>query len=280
MAIASRSIRSRMRDCLRGSLTGRLVIVAAGSIGSTELLLRSRDVARTLPRLSPFLGRNWSSNGDFLTPAIHPFRPVRPTRGPTITSAIDFLHGDGVRPEFFIEDGGFPDLARALFERLADSQSGDPRAQALAQTIRLATQFNLVDNIMPWFAQGRDAANGILSIRNGRLFLDWDVQKSAATIDAIVRTHEQLARSTGGAAIVPFTWTLSHDLITPHPLGGANMGRTSADGVVNHAGEVFGYRNLYVADGAIVPEALGLNPSKTIAALAERIAALIVKEGR
>ena len=76
---------------------------------------------------------------------------------------------------------------------------------------------------MPWFAQGRDAANGILSIRNGRLFLDWDVQKSAATIDAIVRTHEQLARSTGGAAIVPFTWTLSHDLITPHPLGGANM---------------------------------------------------------
>ena len=58
------------------------------------------------------------------------------------------------------------------------------------------------------------------------------------------------------------------------------MGRTAADGVVNHAGEVFGYRNLYVADGAIVPEALGLNPSKTIAALAERIAALIVQEGR
>jgi cholesterol oxidase len=263
-----------------GSLTGRLVIVAAGSIGSTELLLRSRDVARTLPKLSPFLGRNWSSNGDFLTPAIHPFRPVRPTRGPTITAAIDFLHGDGVRPEFFIEDGGFPDLARALFERLANDQSADPREQALSQTIRLATQFNLVDNIMPWFAQGRDAANGILSIRNGRLFLDWDVQRSAATIDAVVRTHEQLARSTGGAALVPFTWTLSHDLITPHPLGGANMGRSAADGVVNHAGEVFGYRNLYVADGAIVPEALGLNPSKTIAALAERIAALIVQEGR
>ena len=133
---------------------------------------------------------------------------------------------------------------------------------------------------MPWFAQGRDAANGILSIRNEPLFLDWDVQQSAATIDAIVRTHEQLARSTGGAAIVPFTWTLSHDLITPHPLGGANMGRTAADGVVNHAGEVFGYRNLYVADGAIVPEALGLNPSKTIAALAERIAVGLVPRRR
>jgi cholesterol oxidase len=43
---------------------------------------------------------------------------------------------------------------------------------------------------------------------------------------------------------------------------------------------VFGYRNLVVADGAFVPEALGLNPSKTIAALAERIAELIVRDGR
>jgi len=45
--------------------------------------------------------------------------------------------------------------------------------------------------------------------------------------------------------------------------------------VVNHYGEVFGYPNLYVADGAIIPEAIGLNPSRTIAALAERIAALL-----
>jgi cholesterol oxidase len=53
------------------------------------------------------------------------------------------------------------------------------------------------------------------------------------------------------------------------------MGRSPADGVVDSRGAVFGYPGLYVADGAIVPRALGLNPSKTIAALAERIAALI-----
>jgi cholesterol oxidase len=70
------------------------------------------------------------------------------------------------------------------------------------------------------------------------------------------------------------------DLITPHPLGGANMGTSAQTGVVDHRGEVFGYRNLYVADGSIVPEAIGLNPSKTIAALAERIAALIAAEHR
>ena len=81
-------------------------------------------------------------------------------------------------------------------------------------------------------------------------------------------------------ALTPLTWTIAHDLITPHPLGGCNMGRTAADGVVGHNGEVFGCRNLYVADGSIVPKAIGLNPSRTIAALAERIAAGIVADGR
>jgi cholesterol oxidase len=42
------------------------------------------------------------------------------------------------------------------------------------------------------------------------------------------------------------------------------MGNTSADGVVNHLGEVFGYRNLFVADASIIPEALDVNPSRTI----------------
>jgi cholesterol oxidase len=58
------------------------------------------------------------------------------------------------------------------------------------------------------------------------------------------------------------------------------MASTKAEGVVNHMGEVFDCPNLFVADGAIVPKALGLNPSKTIAALAEHIAAQIIAQGR
>ncbi len=58
------------------------------------------------------------------------------------------------------------------------------------------------------------------------------------------------------------------------------MAATAGTGVVDHKGEVFGYRNLFVADGAIVPKAIGLNPSRTIAALAEHIASVIVAEGR
>jgi cholesterol oxidase len=74
---------------------------------------------------------------------------------------------------------------------------------------------------------------------------------------------------------VPPTWKHLLNLITPHPLGGCNIGNVAADGVVDHKGEVFNHRNLYVADGAIIPEAVGLNPSRTIAALAERIARLM-----
>ncbi len=48
------------------------------------------------------------------------------------------------------------------------------------------------------------------------------------------------------------------------------MGPTKADGVVNASGKVFGYECLYVMDGAVIPRALGPNPSRTIAALAER----------
>ena len=50
------------------------------------------------------------------------------------------------------------------------------------------------------------------------------------------------------------------------------MGEREEKGVVNEYGEVWGYPNLYVADGAIIPTALSVNPSMTISALAERIA--------
>jgi cholesterol oxidase len=58
------------------------------------------------------------------------------------------------------------------------------------------------------------------------------------------------------------------------------MAASREHGVVDFRGEVFGHRNVFVADGSIVPRAIGLNPSKTIAALSEHIAAGIIAEGR
>jgi cholesterol oxidase len=261
--------------------TARLVIVAGGSLGSTELLLQCRDVHRTLTNVSRQLGAGWSSNGDFLTPAIHPLRLVKPTRGPTITSAINMLDGTADGQQVFIEDGGFPGILDGFLQNRAASPPSDPDARLAIESLRpLLADPNLLDHVMPWFAQARDAGDGKLSLRNGQVFLDWNVAASLATMEAVVHKHQEFARATGGMALTPVTWTIGHDLITPHPLGGCRLGRTVDDGVVAHNGEVFGYKNLFVADGAIVPKAIGLNPSRTIGALAERIAKLIVADGR
>jgi cholesterol oxidase len=298
-----------------GSVTAPVVILAAGSLGSTELLLRCRDEHETLPHLSAHLGRNWSSNADFLTPAVYRGRAVSPTRGPTITCALDFLDGSEHGEQFFIEDGGFPDMLHNLAEASAPrgrrttllmaARHASDRASSMRRTMtqavvlaRAGRQWNFpwrgaartlarvtgrddpLNNVMPWFAQGVDAADGVLFLGKtwrGRreLKLRWDIRRSRGVIDAIVAMHTRLSKATGGRTRVPPSWSLFRQLVTPHPLGGCNMGTTRANGVVNHRGEVFGYPGLYVADGSIVPCAIGLNPSKTIAALAERIAALM-----
>ncbi len=262
------------------SATAGLVVLAGGSLNSTELLLRCRDVLHTLPAISPRLGYDWSSNGDFLTPAIYATRKPEPSLGPTITCAIDFLDRSRNGQSFWIQDGGVPNLLADL-ARTAESEH--PETHLLLDWIRTELLSHApLENMMPWFAQGVDAANGQLRLRRQfeiagewELTLDWDIARSRGLVDTIVETHEALSRATGGTPLVPPTWTLAHYLITPHPLGGCNMGPGPENGVVDHRGEVFGYRNLFVLDGAIVPEAVGVNPSRTIAALAERAMRLI-----
>ena len=129
---------------------------------------------------------------------------------------------------------------------------------------------------MPWFAQGVDASDAQLLLDpKGKLDMKWDITKSLPMFNEIASMHKKLSDVTSGHPIPNPAWDHSKDLITPHPLGGCNMADTAASGVVNDRGEVFGYKNLFVADGAIIPHALGVNPSRTIGALAERIAELM-----
>jgi cholesterol oxidase len=263
-----------------GSATAERVVLAAGSLNSTELLLRCRDVLKTLPALSAFLGRNWSSNGDFLTPAFYPDRRLDPWQGPTITSRIDFLDRSQDDQSYWIQDGGFPHL---VANWIRGGTAAHPQVNAFLEAIRRAMdRFGPADNIMPWFAQGVDAADGRLRLRRRwwlfgpwRLELDWQIERSRAAIEAIIAMHKRLSAATGGHPLVPPSWSVASYLITPHPLGGCNMGETPENGVVDHRCEVFGHRNLYVIDGAVIPEAVGVNPSRTIAALSERAAALM-----
>jgi cholesterol oxidase len=273
---------------IAGSETARLVIVAAGSLGSTELLLQCRDLNQSLPLISRRLGANWSSNGDFLTPAIYANRALYPDQGPTIASAIDFLDRSDNGQSFWVEDGGFPHILGSYLMKQPSLGIRGLHAQALIAGVQgLLRDFSAVRNVMPWFAQGVDAGNGVLSLQPqwglpGRMRLDlqWDISRSRPLFDTVVAMHQRLSMATGGLPILSPGWLLSHDLITPHPLGGCNIGQTTDTGVVGHNGEVFNYRNLYVADAASIPTPLGVNPSRTIGALAERLAEIIIKEGR
>ncbi|MCP5151459.1 MAG: GMC family oxidoreductase [Chromatiales bacterium] len=269
-----------------GAVEADRVVLAAGSLGSTELLLRARDEHRTLTRLSPRLGHRWCSNGDFLTPAIYRDRTLSPTRGPTISAAIDFLDGARGGHRFFVEDGGFPNLFGNGIEALARRASGvgGMLAALLGGLARHARADDPLDCVMPWFGQAADESDGRLRLGQRwwwpfgapELRLDWDVARSLPTVQALVDAHLELSRATGGDAVEPAYWKWGKDLVTPHPLGGCAMADDPAHGVVDAAGEVFGHPGLHVADGAIVPRSIGLNPSRTIAALAEHIAARMV----
>jgi cholesterol oxidase len=260
------------------------VIVAAGSLGSTELLLRCRDEHRTLPDLSPRLGRGWSANGDFLTPALYFDRPISPTRGPTITTAIDYLDGVDGGHRYFVEDGGFPDTVgnafRAVLRRgVVGHQIFEGWRMALEALSRGRDPLSVV---MPWFGQAADESDGVMRLERApfggalRLTMDYDVARSRPVVEAMIERHKRLTRATGGLPIEPPSWSWLRYLVTPHPLGGCGMGTSAADGVVDHRGAAFGYPGLYVMDGSIVPRALGLNPSRTIAALAERCMAAML----
>lgn len=146
-----------------GSATARLVIVAGGSLGSTELLLRCRE-QQTLPALSARLGMGWSSNCDFLTPAIHPFRQVDPSHGPTITAAINVLDHGADGQDVFIEEGGLP----TMLERLPSPHGGESTHESVCADHRRES----ASVIEPEFAhRSRDALVRASARRRGRPFI-------------------------------------------------------------------------------------------------------------
>ena len=93
------------------TITASIVVVAAGSLGSTELMLRCKQ-AGLLPNLSAQLGTKWSYNGNVNTLALYPpAQAIEPMKGPHTTAKISFMDGkDGTGQRFVIEDAGFPAL--------------------------------------------------------------------------------------------------------------------------------------------------------------------------
>lgn len=287
-------------DLLAGeerSVLTRRVCVSSGALGSTELLMRCRDVHGTLPHVSQTLGQRFSANGDFLSFAVAGNKPVDPNYGPVITRMTDYNLFDRFDSEraFILEDAAFPAFAswyaeaalpvttlgslwkaiRHAFHRLLGGASLGRVGFFLADLLRDDASYRTAVLL----CMGLDKGTGTMKLNdNGFLVLDWPYRDNMKLYDAILAMAKDFGRHTGARLVValPNWWWPARHNVTVHALGGCILADDASQGVTSGAaqtlGQVFGYQGLYVADGAIVPTAIGANPTATIAALSEMVA--------
>jgi cholesterol oxidase len=276
-----------------GSVVGRKVIISAGSLGSTELLLRCRDLHKTLPNLSPALGTKFSGNGDFLLAGtLESDREVDPGAGPSITAAVDCSTANN---KIMIQDLGFPDpflwyLESALpvprrlknlglfFRKYLMRTLGLDHGSAFTDGADKLFKGGVTPKFLPYLGMGTDAADGRMELSEGNMEIRWDCRRSRAMFAEMEKALKELSRGIKGDYMTSILWGWPwRKLLTAHPLGGSVMSDEKNEGVVNEYGEVWNYSNLYVSDGSIIPTALSVNPSATISALSERIANRLTK---
>jgi choline dehydrogenase-like flavoprotein len=262
------------------------VILAGGAIGTPGLLLRSQ---RYLENLSPEVGKHLSANGDLALMATLPRSRRLPGRG--LVKQHQGVAMDTICYEFLESDGIVIITQHEL--SLATLVNGDPDGQWWGlKKKRLMRRYG--DQMLGLAVLGVDGSPGTLSARVGggdevRLTpafgisdIDFPIDPETRRVfDNGRRIVGDLVRRMGGTPIdLTFNPSPTHDetAFSAHPLGTARMADSPDLGVVNADGEVFGHPGLYVADGAAVPTALGVNPSLTIAALAERVATGLVRK--
>jgi len=303
LADGSHGYRVALYNLTRGgrlleSVLTRRVMVSAGTLGSNELLLRCRDVFKTLPRISGRLGQRFSGNGDFLSFALEGNRAADPNYGPVITQRIDFnLFKDFKKDQAFIlEDASYPAFgawfvegvkprfmhlqAIALWLRNAWGRfikGTSPGSVGWALGDLLSGDLSYKTSVM--LCMGLDRSNGVISLDEyGAATVDWPQKDSMQLYDAIVDACKSFGKAvkTKDFFVLPTWHPPIRKNVSVHPLGGCVLADSAAEGVTSAEratfGQVFGYRNLYVADGAIVPTAVGANPTATISALSEMVA--------
>ena len=265
-----------------------MVILSAGTLGSTEILLRSAEHGLTV---SDRLGHGFSSNGDgmafahnleHLVQAVgfgHPPKKDRQPIGPNVIGQAR-LNGEApLRQHYIVQEGVLPSPLAGLGPMMAVLR-GHP-FEAIWRALRGEPEVMLA-HTQPLYIVGHDDAQGRMELRNGRLLVTWPDARDQDVYQFFDETLEPLIESFEGTYVkLPFSEKLmGRKPVTAHPLGGCGMGEDRTTGVVNHKCEVFdtGVRGeetavhpgLYVCDGAVVPTSLGVNPLLTITALAER----------
>jgi cholesterol oxidase len=280
------------------TVTADRLVLGAGTLGTTYLLLRNQSAFRHISRA---LGTRFSGNGDLLTflrrsrstvdgTAVP--RWLDPSLGPVITSTIrvgDAVDGgDATGRGFYLQDGGYPQfldwlveaggslqlgarLGKFLAQRVVAHLLGRPRSNVSADVGALFNRGISSGTTVPLLAMGRDVPDGLMSLEGGGLAVDWDPTASEEYFSRVERTVGDIAGALGSKVTRWPLWLFKR-VITVHPVGGCPMGVDSRRGVVDAHGRVFDYPGLYVVDGSAMPGPVGPNPSLTIAAFADRVA--------
>ncbi|MDX3000675.1 GMC family oxidoreductase [Kribbella solani] len=272
------TVRTSNRKVTR-RFTARQVIFAASALGTAKLLHRLRDEGK-LPRLSRRLGVLTRTNSESLLGAISRERDVDYTRGVAITSSFhpdDITHiepvrygkgsnvmsllqtvltdGDGDKPRWrtWLRELG---VQRKHIRRLYDLKHWSERT-VIALVMQTAdnsiTTFGKRDRLGRWrltSKQGHGAPNP-----------SW-----IPVANQVVRRMAKLMNGTPGGTIgEPFNVPM-----TAHFIGGCAIGDSADTGVVDPYHRVYGYDGLHIMDGSAISANLGVNPSLTITAQAER----------
>jgi cholesterol oxidase len=247
-------VRVRMVDEGRDvAVTAREVVLAAGVLGTNELLLRCRDVHRTLPDLPSMLGRRFSGNGDYIYSGAVQGEPASdPAVGPTITVGTQVVTANHL---VYLQDLGLPEpftwyaegvnfggrqlrdlleLAGSYMRQLA---GGGPLLTGRAVNSLLSG--GVTSNLIFYLAMGTDASDGQIRLdKKGRADVHWKVRNSRPLYRELRGAARKLSQARQ-ARFFPSPVAPLDKALTAHPLGGCVIGETPDSSVTNHAGAVF-----------------------------------------
>ena len=265
------------------SVQAKNVIFSGGVMGSLRLLLKLRDVSRSLPRLSQRLGDIVRTNSEALLGAIARKSDINYSQGVSISSIFNADEITRVEPVRYPDGSSLMrfisapliDLDEGMFRRMLDSV-----AWILRHPLDYATTM-----LLPGWAHNATIllvmqhADNRMRFRTGRSV--WTLWRTGLVsepepgyeINAQVKGSHRLAREfaerTNGVPMGSLGENLLDLPTTAHILGGAPFGRNAEEGVVDEKFEIHNYPGLFIIDGSIVPANPGVNPSLTITALAE-----------
>jgi cholesterol oxidase len=266
----------------RRSWTARNVIFSGGVLGTVPLLLKLRASKDGLPRLSPRVGEFVRTNSEALIGVTSRDTTVDHSQGIAIGSVLHTDEHSHLEPVRYPAGSGF-------FRLMVAPHAPGKRAlwrvlRALGECVRhprrlfgalfagdwaRRTIVLLYMRTMEGYLKMRLGIGGLLttSIARG--------SAPTASIPEATDLARRVAEKVDGLPQGLATELLLDTPTTAHILGGACMGRSAEEGVIDHRHRVFGYEGLSVIDGAAISANPGVNPSLTIAALAERAMALV-----